>query len=79
MYQKSLDINIKVHGCNHLVAANTVYNIAILHREQGQHDLEAECFDECAGIYAKVYRDDHNQTVDAQKQAAHAHATVVPN
>ena len=73
-YNKSLEIKIKVLGQDHLVAADTLYNIALVHREQGRHDLEAECFDTCVVIYGKVHGDAHSETVDAQEQAARARA-----
>ena len=57
MYQKSLDTKLKVFGPDHPDAADTLYNIALLHRELGQHDLEAECFEKCVIIYAAVYGD----------------------
>ena len=58
--------------------ADTLYNIALVHQTQGQHDLEAECFEKCALIYAKAYGDDHSETADAQEQAALARAAVNP-
>ena len=64
-YNKSLEIRIKVHGLDHPVAADTLYNIALVHQQQGQHDLEAECFDKCVVIYAKIYGNEHSETVDA--------------
>ena len=78
-YNKSLEIWIKVHSQDHPVMADTIYNIALVHQKQGCHDLEAECFDKCVAIYVKVYGEAHNETDDAQKQAALAHAAVVPN
>ena len=79
MHQKSLNIKLKVFGPDHPFVADTIYNIALVHRLQGRHDLEAECFDKCVVIYVKVYGEAHNETDDAQKQAALAHAAVVPN
>ena len=73
-YNKSLEIKVKFHGLDHPVAADTLYNIALVHREQGRHDLEAECFDTCVVIYGKVHGDAHSETVDAQEQAARARA-----
>jgi tetratricopeptide (TPR) repeat protein len=73
-YNKSLEIMIKVHGQDHPIAADTLYNIALVHREQGRHDLEAECFDKCVVIYGKVHGDAHSETVDAREQAARARA-----
>ena len=73
-YNKSLEIKIKVHGLDHPVAAGTLYNIALVHRRQGRHDLEAECFEKCAVIYGKVHGDAHSETVDAWKQVARARA-----
>ena len=58
----------------HPIAADTLYNIALVHREQGRHDLEAECFDKCVVIYGKVHGDADCETVDAREQAARARA-----
>ncbi len=77
MHEKALKTSVAVLGPEHPSAADTLYNIALLHREQGQHNLEAECFDKCVVIYAAVYGDAHNQTADAQTQAACAHAAMV--
>ena len=54
--------------------AKTLHNIALVHRKQGQHDLEAECFDKCVVIYEKVYGNEHSKTADARKKAARARA-----
>ena len=70
MHQKSLNIMLKVFGHDHPVAADTLYNIALVHREQERHDLEAECFDKCVMIYAKVHGNAHSETVNARMQAA---------
>ena len=43
-YNKSLEIRIRVLGHEHPLVADSFYNIASLHRKQGQHDLEAGCF-----------------------------------
>ena len=59
-YDKSLEVMFKVHGQDHPVAAGTLYNIALAHRE-----LEAECFDKCVVIYGKVHGDAHSKTVHA--------------
>ena len=74
MYHKALAIDEKVHSPEHPRVADTLYDIALVHQEQGQHDLEAECFDKCVVIYGKVHGDAHSETVDAQEQAARAHA-----
>ena len=73
-YKKALEINIKVHGQDHPVAADTLYNIALVHQKQGRHDLEAECFDKCTVIYEKVYGNEHSKTADARKKTARARA-----
>ena len=65
-------MKVKLDGRKLPVVADTQYNIALMHRYLGQHDLEAECFDRCAAIYAKVHGDAHSRTADAQEQAAHA-------
>ena len=46
-------------GPEHLIAAETLHNIALVHRKQGRHNLKAECFDKCMVIYAKVYGNVH--------------------
>ena len=78
-YSKSLEIKIKVHGQDDPVAANTLYNIAMMHGEQGQHDLEAKCYGRCVVIYANAFGDAHSETADAREREAHAHAAAVPN
>ena len=55
MYQKSLDINVKVHGHEHPIVTTTLHNIGLVHREQTRYDLEAECFEKCGAICAQVY------------------------
>ena len=71
MQDKCLKICEKVLGRNPL-AADTLYSMAL-----GQHDLEAECFDKCVLIYAKVHGNAHSETADARKQAALAHNNIV--
>ena len=42
MYNQSLATKFKMLGRDHPVVADTLYNIALVHQTQGQHDLEAE-------------------------------------
>ena len=78
---KSLATTEEVFSLGYLSAADALYGIAFLHREQGRHGPEAVRFDKCVVIYAAVYGDARNETAGAQEQAACAHAAmpVVPN
>ena len=71
-YKQCVKIQEEELGLDHPVAAGTLYNIALVHRKQGRHDLEAECSDKFVVIYAKVYGNEHSETADARKQAARA-------
>ena len=62
----------RVLGPERPVVADTPHNMAIVHGKQGQHTLEAECFDKCVAIYAKVYGNEHSKTVKARNNAARA-------
>ena len=72
MFHEALVVLEKDLGLDHPFVANTLYNIALVHRKQGQHNLEAECFEKCVIIYAEVYGNEHSETADARKQAASA-------
>ena len=74
MHKEAPEIRLKTFGPEHPVAADTLYNIALVHQKQGRHDLEAECFDKCVVIYEKVYGNEHSETADARKKAARARA-----
>ena len=78
-WQDVLQVREQTLGLEHPLAADTLYNMALVHRTQGQHNLEAACFDKCALIRAKVYGDGHIKSDDARKQALCAHAAAVLN
>ena len=68
LHEDVLAIRVAKLGLEHPVAADTLYNIALVHRQQGRHDLEAECVDKCVVIYEKVYGNEHSKTANARKK-----------
>ena len=49
--------------------ADTWYNIANLHADQGDVEEARKLFLECEQIYAEVYGQDHSKTLDAARRA----------
>ncbi len=50
-------------------SANTKYNMALIHRNQGENNQARILFREAAAVYAQVYGADHSETIDALNQA----------
>ena len=69
MCEKDLEVTIKSLGDSHVSSANTKYNMALIHRKQGDNNQARILFQEAAAVYAQVYGADHSETIDALNQA----------
>jgi hypothetical protein len=61
--------HLNVAKSEHPSVADSKYNIAGLHEEQGQVEEAKKLFLECEQIYAKVHGQDHSDTLDAARRA----------
>ena len=60
-------------------AAGVLCNIAFLHQSQGQPDLEAECYEQAAAIYARSHGKKHPNTAMARKAMVRAERQKGPS
>jgi tetratricopeptide (TPR) repeat protein len=70
LYQKSLDTKIRAVGPDHASVADTKYRMASVHRHLGKHGDAQQLFREAASVFAMVYGESHEKTVDALEQAS---------
>ena len=69
LYEQALAIKLKALGPAHARTADTMYNMALLHRKQGNGAQAKALFLRCAATYAKCYGEQHEETRDARRQA----------
>ena len=67
--QKALEIFRTSLGDSHVSSANTKYNMALIHRNQGENNQARILFREAAAVYAQVHGAEHSETIDALSQA----------
>ena len=68
-HEKALEIRIKSLGIHNVSSANTKYNMALIHINQGENNQARILFQEAAAVYAKVYGAEHSERIDALNQA----------
>ena len=68
-YSRTLKIHLRCSARTIPKVADSKYNIAGLHEEQGQVEEAKKLFLECEQIYAKVHGQDHSDTLDAARRA----------
>ena len=61
---RSLDINLRVHGPEHPDVASTFNNIGIVYRKMGEHEKALEYYNKDLAITIKVHGQDHSHMAD---------------
>ena len=61
-YQKSLDIQIKVVGHDHIDLAASYTNVGVVYHKQGNTEQATEMYTKAYRVYLKVLGPDHPQT-----------------
>ena len=75
LYARALAIKEKAYGPDHTSVADTLYNMALLHKAADDVESAKSLFSRCVQIYASSYGSDHSETLDAQRQVARLSAT----
>ncbi len=64
----ALEIFLKCVGGVHASGANTMYNMELIYRKQGDNNQARILLQETVAVYAKVYGAEHSETNDALNQ-----------
>eukprot|EP00730_Choanoeca_flexa_P012554 TRINITY_DN4386_c0_g1_i2.p1 TRINITY_DN4386_c0_g1~~TRINITY_DN4386_c0_g1_i2.p1 ORF type:complete len:374 (+),score=53.81 TRINITY_DN4386_c0_g1_i2:2-1123(+) len=68
-YRWALTIRIKALGPNARATADTHFNVALLHRRLGEHDMSAKEFRKAAVAFTAIYGAEHPEANEALQQA----------
>jgi tetratricopeptide (TPR) repeat protein len=68
-YQWALSIRKMAIGDDDVQTADTVYNVALVHRHLKDYAASAECFEEAAEVFSKVRGESDPDVKDARIQA----------